>query len=164
MIRGALDGTYQISRLEPPLEQFGLVTDMVALPDGRVAVGATGAIVTVIGADGTVEWEKTYADGQEPWAESIAYDAARNELVVGGHFEREGLPTWMIALDLQGNQTWELTREPQITLGDGEVNEISPTRGPSILDVAVSPSGAMLALGSTESQLTYFSFGTESCE
>ncbi len=168
MIRSDLDGEFDSQLLDTTLA--GYPSGSVALPDGRLAIGSTwapGAVLSVLNADGSVAWENKYGSAQDAEVAAIAYDATRNELLLGGAYrgnDHGTQRTWMIASDLDGNQTFEMTRKPQSTFGDGEIEEIFADRGPAIRGIAVSPSGQIAALGWTSRQLTYFLIEPGTCE
>ncbi len=168
MIRSDLDGAFESTVLETSLALYP--SGIVALPDERIAIAssrAPGAVLSVLNADGSVAWEKVYGAPQDAEANAVAYDPTRNELVLGGSYRGDDngtQRTWLIATDLDGNQTFEMTRQPQSTYGDGEASEVEAGRGPGIDHLAVSPGGQILAVADTTFQLMYFLIGPEACE
>lgn len=89
----------------------------------------------------------------------------RAEIVLGGdHRGDDGgtIGTWIVATDLDGNQTWQLTREPLQMAGD-DVKRVARGRGPSISDLAVRPDGLILAQGRSSFQLLFLLLDTGSC-
>ncbi len=167
MIRSDLDGAFESMVLDTSLAQYP--SGIVALPDERIAIAssrAPGAVLTVLNADGSVAGEKVYGRPQDAEARAVAFDATRNELLLGGSYRGDDngtQRTWLIATDLDGNQTFEMTRKP-LSSEDIHASDITEGRGPEIEHIAVSPSGQILALGSTTSQLTYFLIDSQSCE
>jgi hypothetical protein len=144
---------------------------VTALPKDRLAIASSrtpGAILTIVEADGTVVWEKSYGRNEDAGSSGVAYDATRGQIVISGSYrgpDRGSPRTWMIATDLDGEQQWELTRLPQEYKGaDGLVASVSPDRGPDLRDVIVGADGTLVALGWTTFDLSFFVVGTDACE
>ena len=163
LLESTLDGVMTEHLLDLKLALWP--SDSVALPDGRLVTASTrasGAVLSMITADGRVEWEKVYRQGQ---GEAVAYNAARNEILLGGSYRGSDnltLRTWIVATDLDGNQTWELVRAPIEINIDGKISSSSTTKGPPITDIAVRPDGSFIATCQTPN-LSFFLVGAEPC-
>ncbi len=167
LIESSLDGVTTQRVLDTTLTLH--INDIAALPDGRLLLASTrspNAVLTMVAADGSVQWEKVYGDGQYAVGDAVAYNAARHEILLGGRYgganDGDGERTWIVATDLEGNQTWRLVRLPIHTNIDGDVSSASADRGPPITDIAPRPDGSFIATGSS-SNLSFFLVGADSC-
>lgn len=144
--------------------------DAVALPDDRLAIlsDRQSAIVTLIDADGTVLWEKGFGPQHLSQAGALAFNAERDEILVGGNtrgqdFSESG--TWLFAANTDGEQIWSIEREGLDVGGtDGVIGEVDATRGPYVVNLAVAPDGSALAAGAAGDQLSYFQLGNGACQ
>jgi hypothetical protein len=169
LLSGSLDGAEEPPRLLDTRLALSLV-GVAALPDGRLAVLSErdGAVVTMVGADGLVLWEKAYGrdHGVEPFG--IATNAARSELLLSGSSRGTDFGTqrtWLMATDFAGETTWSLERAPMALEGtDGNVREVDVTQGPAVLGLAIAPDGTAVGAGYTGFELTYFTLGSEVCQ
>jgi hypothetical protein len=166
LIEGTADGEWTQKLLDTRLAVG--VTDSASLPDGSLAITSTrssGAVLTMIAPDGSVKWEKVFGQGEFAEGQAVAYNAGRNELLLGGSYRGSNggtQRTWIIATDLDGNQTWELVREPVDFDIDGNVASARDNQGPGITDIAVQPDGSFIATGQT-SNLSYFVVSADDC-
>jgi hypothetical protein len=164
LVSSDLDGAFHSQVLDTELALLPI--GIAALPDGRIALASndSGAVLTIVNADGSVAWEKRYSHTR---TNAVAYDPTRDEIVlVGAYLGGNGAPqrTWMIATDLEGNQTFQLEREPQELQGpNGLVGELDPDTGPALMGVTVNDTGRILAT-SDSNELMYFLVGPEACE
>jgi hypothetical protein len=145
------------------------LTDSATLPDGRLAIASTrssGAVLTVVASNGAVLWEKLFGQGTSAEGFAVAYNAGRNELLLGGSYRgTDGgtMRTWMVAADMDGNQTWEMVRTPIDFNIDGYATATGDGQGPPITDIAVQPDGSFIATGET-SNLSYFAVSADDCD
>ncbi len=165
-IETAFTGTTSTRRLDTTLALDP--QDAVALPDGRLAIASSrqaNAVMTMVSPDGSVEWEKTYGGGQDANPQTISYNRARDEILLGGDYRgADGgtSRTWIIATDLDGNQTWQLVRAPMAENLDGQVAAATRGRGPMISDIATQPDGSFIAPCWT-TDLSFFIVGADAC-
>jgi len=163
VIFGSLDGDKEVRALEVDLTTFAHV---VALPEGRFALVSDDSHVAVLDAAGGLVWQRDYANKtgefEQNYTHGLAFNVARQELVLvgGGGNSRDG--SWMQALDLDGNPTWELSLLPQVWPGEGNP-PLSSGHGPRLSDVAVGPDGSLLATG-TPGDFVYLWVGGGSCD
>jgi hypothetical protein len=166
LIESTLDGEWTQKQLDPPRALD--ISDSAALPDGRLVIASpesSGAVLMMIGADGSVQWEKLFGEGEGAQPDAVAYNAGRNEILLGGSYRGSGAgtpPTWIIATDLEGHQTWELRRTPVDDHLDGFLKSIRGNQGPAIWDIAVQTDGSFIATGQT-ANLTYFMVSADDC-
>jgi hypothetical protein len=167
LISSDLDGNVEQQLLETELALRP--KGVAALPDGRLALLSErqGAILTMLDARGQVLWEKTYGRerGVEPFG--IAFNAARNELLLSGSSRGRELTaqrTWLLAADDQGDELWSLERKPLDRVGaDGNVVDVAAGQGPPVIGLAVAPDGTVLGAGYTGFELSYFVLGEGEC-
>lgn len=160
---------------ENPLQQLldtrlalGLV-GVAPLPDGRLAIASNrnAAVLTMVDSEGQVLWEKTYDRDQQAHVAGVTYSRTRKELVLSGALwsEGEGSSSWMLATDLDGEQSWRMERAPMARAAgqDGDHVTVEPGRGPGLLGLAASPDGSVLVAGDSQTHLCFFTITPGAC-
>jgi hypothetical protein len=151
MIMGSLDGAYELRSVDTGL---AAIQQVVSLPDGRIAIGGDGR-VAVLNLDGAVLWERSYG----AYFHALAFNAARQELVMVGESSKQG--SWILAADLDGEATWELTRAQE--LAGEDATQLVRGRFPLLIDVAAAPDGSLIAAAFANFVLSYLLVGAGSC-
>jgi hypothetical protein len=164
-----LDGQEQLEQVLDTRLALGLI-GVVTLPDGRLAIASNrnAAVLTIVDSEGQLLWEKTYDRDENVRVEGIVYNATRGELVLSGSSRDSGqssMRTWMMAIDLDGEQTWRLEKEPMARAPrqDGDYVTVEPGRGPPLLGLSALQDGSVLALGASQMHLCYFTVAPGVC-
>ena len=162
MIFGTLDGESEVRTLDIGVTN---VSHLVALPNDRVALLSDDSKITVLDAAGGVLWQHDYTSAGARSQGAVAgmiFNLARQELVVAGQTADGG--SWMTAVDLDGQSTWQLQRQPQPIDEQEDRFRLVRGHGPSLVDVAAGPDGSLVAPGSSNQGLVYFMVGAGSCK
>lgn len=170
VVVGRPDGTTDDMALDTTLA--GGVSGVTALPTGRFAVASYGkaqggAVIAVIEADGSVAWEQVYEKAGSAAPSAIAYDSKRKQIVLAGDYRADGdeARTWMIATDLEGEQQWQLVRDPQRSGSeDAHIDGVAAGEGPTVAGLAIDPDGNIVAPAQSTFELSFFVIRGGVCE
>lgn len=164
VIFGSLDGEKEVRALDVDLTTFAHV---LAVPGGGFALVSKDSHVAMLDASGNLIWQREYANKtgefEQNFTDSAAFSSARQELVLVGRNAQLG--SWLQALDLAGNPTWQLTLQVQAgnIKNGGRIERFSPGHGPALYDVAAGPDGSLLATG-VPGDFAYLWVGGGSCD
>jgi hypothetical protein len=163
VIFGTLDGAKDV---RAPSTDMTTYTQIMALPGGGFALANGLSKLAQLDAGGSLVWQRDYANEngefEQNSTDAAAFNSARQELVLVGRNAQGG--SWLRALDLAGNPSWELSlREQAVNVNnDGHIEQLSSGHGPQLHDVAVGPDGSLLATG-FPGDLVYLWVGAGSC-
>jgi hypothetical protein len=162
-----LDGQDEARQLLDTRLALGLV-GVAPLPDGRLAIASNrnGAVLTMVGSEGQVLWERVYDRDQRASVQAIMFNPSRDELLLSGtQWTEGGFGSWLLATDLDGEQTWRMTRKPMARAPgqDGDYVTVNPGRGPGLLGLVASPDGTVLATGDSQMHLCFFTIAPGAC-
>jgi cysteine-rich repeat protein len=86
---------------------------IASAPDGKVAlagsIGGNGngdAWVTLLDADGSLLWSKSFDYGQHDWATGVTFDPENGDLIVVGSFEKYSWDIFVQRLSQAGEERW----------------------------------------------------------